>query len=208
MPSSTTSAMRSVPRQPAERIRASKAREIRWLGKLGGQAAVTQLGVTRVILGDMTARAVSARPTRTGLELRRLDRLHADKLVARIHGHEPDPAPADAVYLRAEGNPLFVAELLCADCRGGVASAVPESLRDLLLAAVRQLPEGTQEVLGAASAGCQRIGHWLLAVRELAAQLPAPGLVQAANLLTFWAEAARAAGPDHGAAAQTAPPAT
>ena len=40
---------------------------------------------------------------------------------------------------------------------------LPESLRDLLLVAVRRLPEETQEVLRTASAGGQRIGHALLA---------------------------------------------
>ena len=60
------------------------------------------------------------------------------------------------------GNPLFVEELLC-DCDGGTLSVLPESLRELLLAAVRRLPEETQEVLRAASAGGQRVGHGLLA---------------------------------------------
>ncbi len=96
------------------------------------------------------------------MDLPRLDRVHADELVARILGREPEPALADRIYLRADGNPLFVEELLC-DCDGGTLSVVPESLRELLLAAVRRLPEETQEVLRAASAGGQRVGHGLLA---------------------------------------------
>jgi DNA-binding CsgD family transcriptional regulator/tetratricopeptide (TPR) repeat protein len=96
------------------------------------------------------------------MDLPRLDRLHADELVARILGREPEPALADRIYLRADGNPLFVEELLC-DCAGGTLSVLPESLRELLLAAVRRLPEETQEVLRAASAGGQRVGHGLLA---------------------------------------------
>jgi DNA-binding CsgD family transcriptional regulator len=96
------------------------------------------------------------------MDLPRLDRLHADELVARILGREPEPSFADQVYLRADGNPLFVEELLC-DCAGGVLTVLPESLRELLLAAVRRLPEETQEVLRAASAGGQRVGHALLA---------------------------------------------
>jgi DNA-binding CsgD family transcriptional regulator len=95
------------------------------------------------------------------IELPRLDRLHADELVVGILGREPEPWLADEVYRRAEGNPLFVEELLCRD--GGPSSELPESLRDLLLAAVRRLPEETQELLGAASAGGQRTGHALLA---------------------------------------------
>ena len=83
------------------------------------------------------------------MELPRLTRCEADELVARILGREPEPRLADQVYRRAEGNPLFVEELLC--CDGGLAAELPESLRDLLLAAVQRLPEETQEVLRAAS---------------------------------------------------------
>src|SRR5215469_9889867 len=68
---------------------------------------------------------------------------------------------ADEIYLRGEGNPLFVEELLC--CDGRLTAELPESLRDLLLAAVQRLPEETQELLRAASAGGQRTGHALLA---------------------------------------------
>ena len=53
------------------------------------------------------------------MELPRLGRLQADELVARIIGREPEPRLADQVYRRAEGNPLFVEELLC--CDGGLS---------------------------------------------------------------------------------------
>jgi DNA-binding NarL/FixJ family response regulator len=97
------------------------------------------------------------------MDLARLDRRHADELVARILGREPEPSLAERVYLRADGNPLFVEELLCDCADGRLNEALPESLRELLLVAVRRLPEQTQEVLGAASAGGQRSGHALLA---------------------------------------------
>src|SRR5260221_533405 len=97
------------------------------------------------------------------MELPRLDRRHADELVARILGREPEPSLADDVDRRAEGNPLFVEELLCSDCDSGLAAGVPASLRDLLLVSVRRLPDETQEVLRAASAGGQHIRHALLA---------------------------------------------
>src|SRR4249920_2032386 len=95
------------------------------------------------------------------MELPRLGRLQADELVARIAGREPEPRLADQIYLRAEGNPLFVEELLC--CDGGLITELSESLRDLLLAGVQRLPEETQELLRAASAGGQRSSHVLLA---------------------------------------------
>jgi DNA-binding NarL/FixJ family response regulator len=95
------------------------------------------------------------------MELPRLGRLQADELVARITGREPEPRLADQIYRRAEGNPLFVEELLC--CDGGLTAELSESLRDLLLAGVQRLPEETQELLRAASAGGQRSSHALLA---------------------------------------------
>ena len=64
------------------------------------------------------------------------------------------------MYRRSEGNPLFV-EALLGD--GEPDAGLPESLRDLLLAGVRRLPEETQEVVRVASAGGERIGHALLA---------------------------------------------
>jgi ATP/maltotriose-dependent transcriptional regulator MalT len=97
------------------------------------------------------------------MELPRLDRRHADELVTRILGHEPEASLADEVYRRADGNPLFVEELLCDECGGGLAAGMPGSLRDLLLVSVRRLPEETQEVLRTASAGGQHVGHALLA---------------------------------------------
>jgi DNA-binding CsgD family transcriptional regulator/tetratricopeptide (TPR) repeat protein len=63
------------------------------------------------------------------------------------------------VYRRTEGNPLFV-EALLGD--GELGSGLPESLRDLLVASVRRLPEETQEVVRVASAGGERTGHALL----------------------------------------------
>ncbi len=118
------------------------------------------------------------------MELPRLGRLQADELAAHIIGREPEPRLADEVYERAEGNPLFVEELLC--CDGGLITELPESLRDLLLAAAQRLPEETQELLRAASAGGQRSGHALLAaVTGLADDDLARGLrpAVAANVL-------------------------
>ena len=64
------------------------------------------------------------------------------------------------MYRRTEGNPLFVEALLD---NGELGSGLPESLRDLLVAAVRRLPEETQEVVRVASAGGERTDHGLLA---------------------------------------------
>ncbi len=91
------------------------------------------------------------------LELPRLTRHEAAEQVAGILGHQPEPTIVDAVFRRSEGNPLFLEELLACD------GALPESLRDLVLASAQRLPEDTQEVLRVASVGGDHISHSLLA---------------------------------------------
>jgi predicted ATPase len=94
-------------------------------------------------------------------ELTGLRRQESAELVARLTGGEPAPSLADRVYRRAGGNPLFTEELVSCDGeRGGACTATP---RDLMLAAVRRLPEETQDVLRTASVGGQRTGRGLLA---------------------------------------------
>ncbi|MFY9930783.1 MAG: AAA family ATPase, partial [Streptosporangiaceae bacterium] len=96
------------------------------------------------------------------VDVPRLTREDTDELAVRILGREPASGLADALYHRSEGNPLFIETLLSHD--GELSPEPPESLRDLLLDAVRRLPEDTQEVLRVASAGGGVIGHALLAV--------------------------------------------
>ena len=96
----------------------------------------------------------------TRMELGRLTRADTGQLVAQIIGREPDDEMLAVVHRRSEGNPLFVEALLA---NGGLGSGLPESLRDLLVAAVRRLPDETQEVVRVASAGGERTGDRLLA---------------------------------------------
>ncbi|MFI6789306.1 AAA family ATPase [Nonomuraea sp. NPDC050383] len=93
------------------------------------------------------------------MELRRLTRREVVEQAASILEREPNATDIEMIYARSEGNPLFV-EALLSEAGGGVA--LPESLRDLLLAGVERLPEETQELLRVASAGGQRIEHALL----------------------------------------------
>ena len=83
-------------------------------------------------------------------ELPPLTRGQAEELAAVVLGRSAERGLADAIYERAQGNPLFTEELLA--CADG-CDLVPDSLADLLLQAVRRLPEDTQEVLRVASAG-------------------------------------------------------
>ncbi|WP_344906009.1 ATP-binding protein [Actinomadura meridiana] len=69
-----------------------------------------------------------------------------------------DPGLARDVHTRGGGNPLFVEALV-----GDPGTAVPGSLRDLLLSRVHQLPGPARDVSRAASAAGDRVGHGLLA---------------------------------------------
>ncbi len=91
------------------------------------------------------------------MELPRLTRHETAEQVAGILGRQPGPAIMDAVYRRSEGNPLFSEELL------GCDGALPESLRDLVLASAQQLPADAQELLRVASVSGEHISPALLA---------------------------------------------
>jgi DNA-binding CsgD family transcriptional regulator len=89
-------------------------------------------------------------------ELPRLTRRETAELLTAVLGREVEPARADSVFTRSEGNALFAEELLCCD------DELPDSLRDLVLARVHRLPAATQEVLRVASAAGERAGPALL----------------------------------------------
>ena len=96
----------------------------------------------------------------TRMDLGRLSRPDTGELVTRLAGHEAGGDLLETVYRRTEGNPLFVEALLG---EGELGSGLPESLRDLLVAGVRRLPEETQELVRVASAAGERVGYALLA---------------------------------------------
>ena len=118
------------------------------------------------------------------LDLPRLTRREGRELMACLLGREPEPALADRVFRRSEGNPLFMEALLRCDESPG--SDLPESLRDLVLADVERLPAQTQDVLEALAVAGEQCGHGLLAAvtgigdRELLAALR---LAVSANVL-------------------------
>ena len=137
---------------------------------IGNQRAISGLLILVTFRSDELHRTHPLRPMLAALdriawveriELPRLTRHDTADLAVRILGREPAADLADALYHRSEGNPLFVETLLCRD--GELSRELPESLRDLLLDAVRRLPEATQEVLRLASAGGETTGHGLLA---------------------------------------------
>ena len=138
---------------------------------IGNQRSLSGLLIVVTYRSDELHRTHPLRPLLASLdriawveriELPRLTRQDTSELAVRILGREPAGELAEALYHRSEGNPLFVEALLC--CDGELSPELPESLRDLLLASVRRLPEDTQEVLRVASAGGEATGHALLGV--------------------------------------------
>ena len=162
---------------------------------IGYQRAVRNLLIIVTFRSDELHRTHPLRPLLAELaridwvdrtELPPLTRGQAEELAAVVLGQAPVRGLADAIFERAQGNPLFTEELLaCSDGTDG-CDMVPDSLADLLLQAVRRLPEDTQEVLRVASAGSGVTSDALLmqvtgldAVKLIAAIRPAV----AANVL-------------------------
>ncbi|WP_208021001.1 ATP-binding protein [Verrucosispora sioxanthis] len=96
------------------------------------------------------------------VELSRLERDGTGAVLAGLLGAEPAARAVDDIHDRTQGNPLFIEELAAAGSPIGCA-ALPETLRDLLLARVDRLPESAQRVLRIAAAGGNRLAHQLLA---------------------------------------------
>ncbi|BFU46164.1 helix-turn-helix transcriptional regulator [Krasilnikovia sp. MM14-A1004] len=94
------------------------------------------------------------------LELDRLDRDGTARLLAELADAEPEPRTVDDIHARAQGNPFFVEQLAASAAQG--CGDIPDTLRDLLLARVDQLPEPAQRVLRIAAVGGTRFGHELL----------------------------------------------
>lgn len=136
---------------------------------IGYQRAVRNLLVVVTYRSDELHRTHPLRPLLAELaridwvdktDLPPLTRGQAEELAVVALGRPPEQGLTDAIYERAQGNPLFTEELLaCA----GACDVVPDTLADLLLQAVRRLPEEAQEVLRVASAGSGVTSDALLA---------------------------------------------
>ena len=80
----------------------------------------------------------------TRVDLARFDRRETAELMRAILGTDPSSSLADRVYRRSGGNAFFTEELLAAEAP---ASDLPDTLRDVLLSHVAQLPDATQRIL-------------------------------------------------------------
>jgi ATP/maltotriose-dependent transcriptional regulator MalT len=99
-----------------------------------------------------------------GVQRIELEPLSRRDVAAQLEGMlsgPPGPALINAVYQRGGGNPLFTEALVNRD--GSLAAGLPSSLRDLILARVKELPAETQQALRMTAVGGDHVTHALLA---------------------------------------------
>lgn len=94
------------------------------------------------------------------IELEPLSRRDVAAQLEGILSGPPRPALTNAVYQRGGGNPLFTEALVNRD--GSLATGLPWSLRDLILARVQELPAETQHALRMTAVGGDHVAHALL----------------------------------------------
>jgi ATP/maltotriose-dependent transcriptional regulator MalT len=85
------------------------------------------------------------------LELEPLDRSEMVEVLSDILGESPSDQLIDRLYMRSEGNPLYIEELLAAGLDG--RGAAPQSLRDAFMLRIERLSENAQAAARAISAG-------------------------------------------------------
>ncbi len=135
---------------------------------------------------------LARRPHVEHLGLEPLGRADASALLAAVLGAPVDPAMAEAIYRRAEGNPFFLEEL--ARAAAGAAGEVPSIVSEVMTARVARLSPDAQEVLRAAAVGGRRVTHDRLAAvvaLDEASLAEALREAQAANLVTVEQERRR-----------------
>ncbi|MDI2129352.1 helix-turn-helix transcriptional regulator [Yinghuangia seranimata] len=96
------------------------------------------------------------------LELGRLTRAQVGEQLRGILGEEQPRRLIRQIHQKSEGNAFFVEELACS-VRCGRLDGLSDTLRDLLLIRVEELPDDTQRVVRLAAVGGPTVGHRLLA---------------------------------------------
>ncbi|UGQ14180.1 AAA family ATPase [Yinghuangia sp. ASG 101] len=95
------------------------------------------------------------------LDLGRLTLSQVGEQLRGILGEDPPRGLIRQIYRKSEGNAFFVEELACS-VRQGCLTGLSDTLRDLLLIRVEELPETTQRVVRFAAVGGNTVGHALL----------------------------------------------
>jgi DNA-binding CsgD family transcriptional regulator len=117
-------------------------------------------------------------PNAERLEIGRFDRAEVAEQIAAISGATPDEELVDRVYSRSDGNAFFSEELIAV----GDDLALPDDLRDVVLARLSQLGQGTKEMLRVASvAGDRFAGSRLARVMGVDIETVEPGLRDAVD---------------------------
>nr|WP_229840868.1 helix-turn-helix transcriptional regulator [Streptomyces roseolilacinus] len=120
------------------------------------------------------------------VELPRFTHAEVRRQLTGILAAEPDAALVDEIFHRSDGNAFFVEELVVSHEQGCSPGGLSDSLRDLLLVRVEQLPEDAQSVARTVAEGGSTVEYALLAA---VAGLPEDDLIAAlraavgANLL-------------------------
>jgi DNA-binding CsgD family transcriptional regulator len=99
----------------------------------------------------------------TGVQRIAVERFSRDEMteqIACILDMPAEPALADRLYARGQGNPLYTEELLAASADG--CGELPETLRDALLGRFERLPVAAQEVARVAAVVERPMSHALL----------------------------------------------
>ncbi|MFG2649490.1 AAA family ATPase [Streptomyces sp. NPDC048436] len=96
------------------------------------------------------------------IELARFDKGEVARQMAGILSSEPAQSLVDDVFDRSDGNAFFVEELAVAS-HGASCASLTDSLRDLLLVRVEELPEDTQRVARIVAEGGSTVEYPLLA---------------------------------------------
>ncbi|MFE0177122.1 AAA family ATPase [Streptomyces sp. NPDC059002] len=96
------------------------------------------------------------------IELGRFSRDEVARQMAGILAAEPEPSLVDDIFDRSDGNAFFVEELAVAS-HGRSCASLTDSLRDLLLVRVEELPDDTQRVARIVAEGGSTVEYELLA---------------------------------------------
>ncbi|MEU5955294.1 AAA family ATPase [Streptomyces sp. NPDC047525] len=96
------------------------------------------------------------------IELARFSKVEVARQMAGILSAEPAQTLVDDIFDRSDGNAFFVEELAVAS-HGGSCASITDSLRDLLLVRVEELPEDTQRVARIVAEGGSTVEYPLLA---------------------------------------------
>ncbi|WP_290807651.1 helix-turn-helix transcriptional regulator [Herbiconiux sp.] len=118
-----------------------------------------EIGRGHALRGWMTELDRNRRSSR--LELARLNRKQVRQLTTSITGAPLDKADLDLVVQRTDGVPFFIEEIV--GCEVLSAEALPDTLRELLLARYDNLGDAAQRILRLIAAGGARVEHELLA---------------------------------------------